>query len=94
LTVKIATPEAFVDALGGAMLDEPAAWPRETVLPATTFEFASFNVTVTVDAAIPSARTELGLAEAVDLDALTASGVKSTDAVWETVTASLVSVAV
>ncbi len=36
LTVKAATPEAFVVALAGAIVELPAPWPSETDLPETT----------------------------------------------------------
>jgi len=51
-------------------------------------------VTVTVDAELPSAVTELGEELAVDAVASTAPAVNVTVAVWVTVTESVVSVAV
>ena len=63
-------------------------------VPATTFEFASLSVTVIVEVVEPSAVTEAGDAETVDCAAVGVPGVKVTEAVWVTVTESVVSVAV
>jgi hypothetical protein len=72
--------------------------PREeatvTVLPLTGFPFVSFNVTVIVEVATPSAVTVPGLAVTVETLADTAPAVNATAAVWVTVIMSVVSVAV
>src|SRR3954471_6263836 len=94
LTVKVATPLAFVDMLPGAIVEKPPPCPSETVFPATRLPCASFSVTVIVAVVEPSASTEPGLVASVDVDALTAPGTNWTSAVWATVSESVVSVAV
>ena len=82
------TPETVV------IVEEPPALASVTVLPATGFDCASLSVTVTVEVVEPSAVTDAGAAATVDCAAVTAPAVKVTDAVWVTVTESVVSVAV
>ena len=65
-----------------------------TVLPETGLLFASFKVTLIVEAATPSAGNEVGEAVRVELAALTAPTVKTTVAVCATTIPSVVSVAV
>ena len=69
LAVKAACPATSSLALAGAIVDDPVA-PRLTSLPATGFEFASSSVTVTVAVATPSATTDAGAAETVEVAAL------------------------
>ena len=52
-----------------------------TVLPTTAALFTSFKVTVTVDVVEPSAGTETGEADTVELAAVAGSAVKVTPAV-------------
>jgi RES domain-containing protein len=67
---------------------------RVTVLPLTGLLFPSRRVTVIVDVATPSATNAVGLAATVDVVPDTAAAVKMTEAVWATVSVSVVSVAV
>src|SRR4051812_24412010 len=94
LTVKVATPLAFVAELAGEIVEKAPPWPSETVFPATRLPCASFSVTVTVAVVDPSASTEPELVATVDVDALTAPGTNWTSAVWATASESVVSVAV
>src|SRR5204863_267782 len=62
LTVKVATPLAFVVPETVVIVDDPAPAARVTVLPGTGLPFASFSVAVSVEVALPSATTLSGLA--------------------------------
>ena len=93
LTVKVTTPLALEGPDALEIVELPPAWPRVTVLPATGLLLRSFSVTVTVEVATPLSRTLVGLAETVDCAAVGVP-VKITFAVWETMTESVVSVAV
>ena len=79
-TVNVATPDAsvvpWVVVIAG--VPAPDVCANVTVLPDTTLLFTSFNVTVIVEVAVPSASTEVGEAETVDCAAVTAPGVKVT----------------
>src|SRR3954449_4657561 len=94
LTVNVATPDALVATLAGEIVEEPAPWPRLTVLPEMLWPCASFSVTVIVEVVELSATTDDGDAETVEAPALTGPTVKLTAAVCVTVTESVVSVAV
>ena len=82
------TPETVV------IVEEPLPLASVTVLPETGWDCASSSVTVTVEVATPFAVTEAGAALTVDWAAVTGPTVNVTVAVWVTVTASVVSVAV
>ena len=94
VTVKLAWPEPFVTPETVVIVEEPPDLASVTVLPATGFDCASRSVTVTVELVEPSAVTEAGAAETLDWAAVTGPAAKLTDAVWLTVTESVVSVAV
>jgi hypothetical protein len=65
--VKVATPEAFVVPETVVMVSvAPRLELNVTVLPETTFEFASFKVTVMVEVVLPSAAILVGEATTVD----------------------------
>jgi hypothetical protein len=67
LTVKVATPEAFVVPETVVTISvAPRLELRVTTFPGTIFEFESFKVTVTVEVVLPLAVIELGLALTVD----------------------------
>ena len=75
LTVKLATPLAFVKTEAGEIVSFVARLEASvTVLPETAFELASLRVTVMVEVVEPSAVTELGLAATVETVGLTAPG--------------------
>ncbi|MPM47427.1 hypothetical protein SDC9_94137 [bioreactor metagenome] len=59
-------PSAPVTALAGSIAELPVPCARVTVFPATGLPFASFNVTVTVEVAVPSAKISAGRAVTVD----------------------------
>jgi hypothetical protein len=68
VTVKLATPSAFVVASMAemvALVEDP--WVRETVLPGTPFPYWSSRVTVTVTAPVPSADWVVGVATALEV---------------------------
>jgi hypothetical protein len=68
--VPVVTPAASVTLLvGETVLPLPLAL-RPTVWPLTGLPFASFTVTVTVVAVVPSATTDVGEATRVDVEAL------------------------
>ena len=94
LTVKLATPEAFVTPETVVIVEEPPDFASVTVLPETGFHSNRAASTVRVDVALPSAVTEAGAALSVEWPAVTEPAVKVTVAVWVTVTLSVVSVAV
>lgn len=96
LTVKVATPEPSVVADAGAItgLPGPEVLASVTVLPEIAALLESFTITVIVEVVEPSAATEVGEADTVELAALTAAERKVTVAVCVTVTLSVVSVAV
>jgi hypothetical protein len=94
LVVKVATPLPFVVPETVTIVLVTPVEARVTVLLETGLELASFKVTVIVEVVVPSAVIEVGLAAAVDTEALTAPAVKVTDPVWVTVSESEVSVAV
>jgi hypothetical protein len=82
LTVKVATPEAFVVPETVVTVSvAPRLELRVTVFPETTFEFTSFKVTVMVDVVVPSAVIEVGLALTVDCAAVGVPAVKVTESV-------------
>jgi hypothetical protein len=81
VALNVATPEAFVVALAGAIVDEPPPCPTVTDLPGTPFPWTSFNVTVIVVAEVPFALTEAGEAETVESPAVGAPAVNVTPAV-------------
>src|SRR4051812_23280625 len=70
LTVKVATPEAFVMPETVVIVEEPPDFARVTVFAATGVECESFSVTVIVAVLAPSAATELGAALTVDCAAV------------------------
>jgi len=96
VTVNVTTPDASLgpDAALIVGIPGPDVFANVTVFPGTGLPFASFNVTVIVDCATPSANTEVGAAVTVDCAALTAPTVNVTVAVCVTTTLSVVSVAV
>jgi hypothetical protein len=93
-TVPVVCPLASVAAAGWVIVSAGRSELRLTVLPLTGLLLASRNVTVIVDVARPSAVTDAGLAVTVDAVAETVPTVKVTDAIWVSVTVSVVSVAV
>src|SRR4051794_6386145 len=94
LTVKVATPEALVVPETVVIVEEPPDFASVTVFPETAFDCVSFSVTVTVEVVTPFAVTDAGAADTVDWAAVTAPAANVTAAVWVTVIASVVSVAV
>src|SRR3954451_19394748 len=94
LTANVATPDAFVTPETVVIVEEPPAFASVTVLPATGFDWASRRVTETVEVAVPSAVTEAGDADTEDWAAVAAPAANCTEAVWPTVTPSVVSCAV
>ena len=95
LTVKVATPAALVTPETVVIVEEPPPLASVTVLPATGCDWASFEVTVTVEVATPFGESPRpGAAATVDWAAVTGPTVNVTVAVWVTVIASVVSVAV
>lgn len=95
-TVKVAMPEPSVVADAGAMtgVPGPEVLASVTSLPDRGLLSPFFTVTVIVEVVVPSATTEVGEADTVELAALTAAERKVTVAVCVTVTLSVVSVAV
>ena len=94
LTVKVATPDAFVVPDTVVIVEEPPDFARLTALPGATLPFASRSVTVTVELLEPSAVTDAGAALRLDAAAVGTPGTNVTVAVCVTVTESSVSVAV
>ena len=94
LTVNVATPLPLVVAEAGEIVEPTGAPPSETVLPGTTWSWASRSVSVTVEVEVPSAVTVVGEATSSDAPPVAAPGVKATDALCETTTDAVVSVAV
>jgi hypothetical protein len=94
-TVPVVCPLAFVTAAGCPIVSvAPREEAKVTVLPLTGLLFTSRNVIVIVDVATPFAVTVVGLASTVEVAGETAPAVNVTEAVWVTVIASVVSVAV
>src|SRR5947209_14916734 len=93
LTVKVATPLAFVVPETVVIVDEPEPAASVTSLPVTAFAWASSSVTVTVEVVEPLATTEAGDAPTVETDADTAPGTNWTEAVGVSASASVESVA-
>ena len=79
--MKLAWPDALVVPETVVIVEEPPDLASVTVLPGTTFDWASLSVTVTVDVVLPSASTEPGAALTVDWAAVGVPGVKVTVAV-------------
>jgi len=95
VTVKVTTPEASLAPEAAEIVSVASRLDASvTVRPSTGLLPASFKVTVIVELVTPSAATEIGDADTVELAALTASDAKVTVAVCVIVTLSVVSVAV
>ena len=95
MTVKITTPLLSEGPLAAEIVEWLPVFPvRVTELPLTGLLLASLSVTVIVEVVVPSARTDIGLADTVEADALTAPTVKVTVGFWVIVVPSVVSVAV
>jgi hypothetical protein len=91
-TVNVATPDAFVVALAGEIVEvPPALCASVTVLPLTAVPDPFLSVTVIVEAVVPSAATLVGLADTVDVEAET-TDVKVTVGCWLSTTPSPVAV--
>src|SRR4051794_16391048 len=94
LTANVATPDAFVTPETVVIVEEPPAFASVTVLPATGFDWASRRVTEPGGGAVRRAAGEAGDADTGDWSAAAAPAANCTEAVWPTVTPSVVSCAV
>ena len=83
MTVKVATPEAFVVPETVVITELPLDAVSWTTLPATPLATVapSFNVTVMVDVLVPLAATEEGLATTAELALLMGTTVRVAEAV-------------
>ena len=96
-TLNVAAPLLSVVLEMGVIVELPVAAVRDTIFPATGRPSPpawSCNVTVIVDAVVPSDGTDIGLAITVEFAGVTTGAVNMTDAVSVIVTLSVVSSAV